>query len=180
MTLLIGYQNFSVLCTSLHVMYKLFLSMFIFKIWTVCVKDWNSFIFLMFSWGTAQKIWKYIDSVWNWEDKQWNDVECSFEHFTVAWGKFIQTGTFDSHAHFETWFCHTGSTNTSAWFVDTFNQSQTTSVISWIWKNTTTSVYMKEHNYQWIWKTQLPVWFHEYERTHSFSEEWVNNYWWGW
>ena len=44
----------------------------------------------------------------------------------VAWGKFIQTGTFDSHACFETPFYHTGSTNTrSLWFVDTFDQSQT-------------------------------------------------------
>ena len=31
-----------------------------------------------------------------------------------------------SHAHFETWLCHTGSTNTcSLWFVDTFDKSQT-------------------------------------------------------
>ena len=45
---------------------------------------------------------------------------------SVALGKFIQTGTFDSHARFETWFCHTGSTNTSSlWFVDTFDKSQT-------------------------------------------------------
>ena len=44
----------------------------------------------------------------------------------MAWGKFIQTGTFDSHARFETRFCHTGSTNTcSLWFVDTFDKSQT-------------------------------------------------------
>ena len=44
----------------------------------------------------------------------------------VAWGKFVQTGTFGSHARFETRFCHTGSTNTSSlWFVDTFDQSQT-------------------------------------------------------
>ena len=35
---------------------------------------------------------------------------------------------FDSHAHFEKRFCHTGSTNpSSVWFVlvDTFDQSQT-------------------------------------------------------
>ena len=44
--------------------------------------------------------------------------------FGVAWGKFIQTGTFDSHARFKTRLCHTGSTNTnSLWFVD--DQSQT-------------------------------------------------------
>ena len=49
-----------------------------------------------------------------------------FQHFRVAWGKFIQTGTLDSHARFETRFCHTGSTNTySLWLVDTFDKSQT-------------------------------------------------------
>ena len=49
-----------------------------------------------------------------------------FKHFRVAWGKFIQTGTFDSHARFETQFCHTGTTNTcSLRFVDTFDKSQT-------------------------------------------------------
>ena len=41
-------------------------------------------------------------------------------------GKFIQTGTFDLHARFETRFCHTGSANTSSlWFVVTFDQLQT-------------------------------------------------------
>ena len=48
--------------------------------------------------------------------------------FGVAWGKFIQTGTFDSHARFETRFCHTGSTNTSSlWFVDTCRFKTTSS-----------------------------------------------------
>ena len=46
--------------------------------------------------------------------------------FRVAWGKFIQTGIYDVHAHFETKFCHLDSTNTNwFWFVDTFDHSQT-------------------------------------------------------
>ena len=78
-----------------------------------------------------------------------------FRTFSGGLGKFIQTGTFDSHTRFETRFCHTGSTNTSSlWFVETYDKSQTS--------------------------IQLPVWFHEYERKRSFSEEGVNNYWWGW
>ena len=37
-----------------------------------------------------------------------------------------QVRTFDSHARFETRFCHTGSINTcSLWFIDTFDKSQT-------------------------------------------------------
>ena len=32
---------------------------------------------------------------------------------------------FDSHMHFKTRFGHIGSTNTSSWFVDTFDKLQT-------------------------------------------------------
>ena len=50
----------------------------------------------------------------------------AYNIYMVPWGNFVQTGTFDSHACFETQFCHTGSTSTSSlWFVDTFDQSQT-------------------------------------------------------
>ena len=87
----------------------------------------------MFSQGTAPKTknkqqqqQQKTDSVWNCQDEQWNGIWRSFEHFRVAWGIFIQTGTFDSHARLETRFCHTGPTNTSSlWFVDTFDKLQT-------------------------------------------------------
>ena len=59
--------------------------------------------------------------------KRNNEMMSSVLSNILGWsgGKFIQTGTFDLHARFETRFCQTGSTNTSSWFVDTFDQSQT-------------------------------------------------------
>ena len=71
---------------------------------------------------------KEEDIVWNCQYEQWNDVWRSFENFRVACGNSSKNRyiNFDSHACFETRFCHTGSTNTrSLWFVDTFDQSQT-------------------------------------------------------
>ena len=57
-----------------------------------------------------------------------NEMMSSVLSKILGWPAEIRpkTGTFDSHARFETRFCHTGSTNTSSlWFVDTFDQSQT-------------------------------------------------------
>ena len=82
----------------------------------------NSFIFLTFSWGTAYTHTKKIGNkliVFEIANKT-NEIMSSVLSNILGWpgGNSSKQVRLYSHAHFETWLCHTGSTNT-------FDKSQT-------------------------------------------------------